>query len=49
MYQRHLASDDAILSKLFEQCINDIDEPDDAAWDDTVIRILSKAGYSVRK
>jgi len=49
MYQRHLASDDAILSRLFEQCINNIDEPDDAAWDNKVIHILSRAGYSVRK
>ena len=48
MYQRHLVSDDAILSRLFEQCINNIEEPDDAAWDDKVIRILTGAGYSVR-
>jgi hypothetical protein len=49
MYRRHLVSDDAILNRLFEQCINSIDEPDDDAWDDEVIRILSKAGYAVRK
>lgn len=49
MYQRHLASEDAILSQLFEQCIDPISEPDDPAWDDRVIRILTEAGYSVRK
>jgi len=48
MYQRHLVSDDAILTRLFEQCINDTSEPDNAAWDDKVIRILARAGYSVR-
>ncbi len=49
MYQRHLASEDPDLIRLFEQCINDTSEPDDAAWDDKVIRILTRAGYSVRK
>ena len=48
MYQRHLVSEDATLTRLFEECIDPISEPDDAAWDDKVIRILSKAGYSVR-
>ena len=48
MYQRHLVSDDAILNQLFEQCINNIEEPDDAAWDLRVIRILVRAGYTVR-
>jgi hypothetical protein len=48
MYQRHLVSDDALLSRLFEQCINTIEEPDDAAWDKRVIPILVRAGYTVR-
>ena len=49
MYQRHLVSEDATLIRLFEECIDPISEPDDAAWDDRVIRILTGAGYSVRK
>jgi Fe-S-cluster containining protein len=48
MYQRHLVSDDATLTRLFEECIDPISEPDDAAWDDNVIRILARAGYAVR-
>jgi len=48
MYRRHLVSEDATLSRLFEQCIDTIKEPDDAAWDRRVIRILVRAGYTVR-
>jgi hypothetical protein len=49
MYLRTLVSEDQLLTLLWEQCIEPIDEPDDAAWDDEVIRILSRAGYSVRR
>jgi hypothetical protein len=49
MYQRHLVSEDATLTRLFEQCIDNISEPDNGRWDDRVIRTLARAGYSVRK
>ena len=48
MYQRTFVSDDADLSRLWEQSVRRIREPDDAVWDERVIRILSGAGYTVR-
>lgn len=48
MYQRHLASEDEALTRLFEVHINHLAEPDDARWDDLVIRVLVAAGYTVR-
>ncbi len=47
MGQRHLASDDAALIRLFDEHINNLVEPDDAVWDDTVIRVLVREGYKV--
>ena len=47
MCQRHLASDDERLTRLFEEQINDLVEPDDAVWDETVLSILRQAGYTV--
>ncbi len=48
MCERHLASEDPALTRLFEEQINDVIEPDDTKWDMTVIRILTAAGYTVR-
>jgi len=48
MCQRHLASEDEALTRLFEEQVNDLVEPDDAAWDERVIRVLVAAGYTVR-
>jgi len=48
MGRRHLASEDAALTRLFEEHINNLVESDDAIWDDTVIRMLVRAGYTVR-
>ena len=48
MGQRHLASENEALTRLFEEQINHLAESDDAAWDDRVIRMLVKAGYTVR-
>ena len=47
MCQRHLASDDEVLTRLFEEHINNLVESDDADWDERVIRILVRAGYTV--
>ena len=49
MCQRHLASEDEALTRLFEEQINHLSEPDDAAWDERVIHVLVAAGYRVRK
>ncbi len=48
MYQRHLASEDEALTRLFEDQINHLEESDDEAWDERVVRILVGAGYTVR-
>lgn len=47
MGQRHLASEDAQLTRLFEEQVDDLVEPDDAVWDETVLSILRQAGYTV--
>jgi len=48
MGQRHLASEDEALTRLFEEHVNHLVEPDDTAWDGRVIRVLVAAGYTVR-
>lgn len=48
MGQRHLATEDALLIRLFEEEINHRGEPDTAAWDRRVIEVLTGAGYIVR-
>jgi Fe-S-cluster containining protein len=48
MCQRHLASEDEALTRLFEEHINNLFEPDDAIWDERVTRVLITAGYTVR-
>jgi Fe-S-cluster containining protein len=47
MCQRHLASEEDALTRLFEEQVNHIIEPDDALWDNRVIGILERAGYTV--
>jgi hypothetical protein len=48
MCQRHLASEDDALTRLFEEQVNHVVEPDDTLWDERVIRVLVMAGYTVR-
>ena len=48
MHQRHLASEDEALTRLFEDRVRPMAESDDAAWDEYVIRLLNEAGYTVR-
>ena len=48
MDRRHLASEDEGLTRLFEEQVNSLTEPDDAAWDGQVIPLLIRAGYTVR-
>ncbi|MDD5024814.1 MAG: YkgJ family cysteine cluster protein [Methanoregula sp.] len=48
MCERHLASEDPALTRLFEEQINTVIEDDTALWDAMVIRCLTKAGYTVR-
>ena len=48
-YIRSLCSEDALLKKIWDDCIEHYEEPDDRIWEDEMIRILTRAGYSVRK
>jgi uncharacterized protein len=47
MCQRFLASEDERLTRIFEEQINTIDEADDAAWDERLIRVLVATGFTV--
>jgi len=49
MYQRAFFSDDADLTRLWKMCIDPLNEPDDAIWDEKIRGILARAGYTVRK
>jgi Fe-S-cluster containining protein len=46
--RRYLASDDDRLTRIFEEQIRPFAEPDDASWDERVVRVLVSAGYTVR-
>ena len=48
MGRRFLASEDEALTRLFEDNSNNLVEPDDAAWEENVILMLTRAGYKVR-
>jgi Fe-S-cluster containining protein len=49
MYQRTFVSEDADLTRLWMECVDPLDEPDDKLWEARVTRILINTGYSVRK
>ena len=46
---RTLHSEDALLTKLWDSCIEEHREPDDAQWEAEMTTILTRAGYTVRK
>lgn len=48
-FARTLHSEDTILTRLWENCIDEHREQDDAKWEERMIRILTRAGYTVRK
>ena len=48
-YIRTLRSDDPLLTRIWEECIEHDPEPDDAVWEDRMIRTLAKAGFTVRR
>jgi len=49
MYQRAFFSDEDDLTRLWKTCIDPINEPDDAIWEEKITRILMHAGYAIRK
>jgi Fe-S-cluster containining protein len=49
MYQRAFFSDDDDLTRLWNTCIDPLNEPDDAIWEEKIRGILTSAGYTVRK
>ena len=48
MFVRTLVSEDPLLTRLWEECIDPLPIENDAVWQDEAIRILSRAGYTVR-
>jgi len=49
MFSRYLCSEDPLVTRIFEECIDTLQVPDDTRWDERVIRILTEKGYIVRK
>jgi Fe-S-cluster containining protein len=49
MYRRAFFSEDIILTKVWNECIARLEEPDDELWDKKIISFLKDAGYTVRK
>jgi len=49
MFRRSLVTDDAFLNRVWEECIDPLPETDDSIWDKQVVRILIRAGYTVRQ
>ena len=49
MYRRAFFSEDVILTKVWNECIDPLDEPDDEHWDEKITSLLIHAGYTVRK
>jgi hypothetical protein len=43
-YIRSLCSEDTILTKIWDECIEHNQEPDDLLWEDMMIRTLTRAG-----
>ncbi|WP_342764863.1 YkgJ family cysteine cluster protein [Methanoregula sp.] len=46
---RTLCSENALLTKIWESCVEEHKEPDDRKWEETMTRILRNAGYTVRR
>jgi len=49
MFRRMLCSEDAFLNRIWEECIDPLPHTDDVVWDREVIRILTRAGFTVRQ
>jgi hypothetical protein len=46
---RTLCSEDPLLIRIWDYCIENHQESDDRVWDDQMIRTLTYAGYTVRQ
>ena len=49
MYKRAFFSEDIILTKVWNEFVDPLDEPDDEVWDEKITYLLIHAGYTVRK
>lgn len=49
MGTRHLCSETPELEEIWEGRVKLLQEPDDAIWEEEVVRILTCAGYTVRQ
>ena len=48
-FVRTLDSEDEDLTRLWDSCADEHREQDDAKWEDAMVHILTRAGYTVRK
>lgn len=48
-HSRSLSSEDPVLIRIWGDCIENSEEPDDRIWEDMMIRTLNRAGYAVRR
>jgi Fe-S-cluster containining protein len=48
-HSRSLRSEDSHLTRIWTECIEAISEQDDRIWEEMMIKILRRSGYSVRK
>jgi hypothetical protein len=48
MFSRYLCTEDPFLTRIFSDCIDPVGEPDEKRWDDLVIRVLTRSGYTVK-
>ena len=49
MFRRSLVTEDAHLNRIWEERIDPLPDTDDTVWDKEVVRILTRAGYTVRQ
>jgi len=49
MYMRAFFSEDAVLTQLWKEFMDPLEEPDDELWDEKITSLLKNAGYTVRK
>ena len=49
MFRRSLVTEDAFLNRIWNECIDPLPDTDDTVWDKEVVRILTRASYTVRQ
>jgi uncharacterized protein len=49
MYQRYFCSEDPALTKIWNQSVRTLNEPDDRVWEEKMVQIITRAGYGVKR